>query len=262
MTVTDPAAKKWQEEMSAFWNTLTASPGIQPLSTAGDVNFREHPVWFGVVAGLLADAPEGRPLRVADMGTGTGVIAEILARLGCHVIGVDIADARVEQARERLAAFPNAEARVGDVTAPPIEAGEVDVVVSRNLVWLLQDPAATLATWGSLTGPGGLVAAIDGTNRTTRHRFGRLQQAVGLQKSRDGVLPGSPVTRERGTPLSDVADAESAAYWWSKAGLTDVTPIDLSWVTAARQNTWPLYRRLLRRDAYFAVTGKVPAAEA
>jgi SAM-dependent methyltransferase len=115
--------------------------------------FREHPVWLGVLP-LLLGQPD-RPLRVADLGCGTGIMAAHAARLGHRVIAIDFAETRAAVARARLSPFPQAELRIGDAAAPPLAQGEVDVIISRNLLWLLPDPLAAVAAWRALVAPGG-----------------------------------------------------------------------------------------------------------
>jgi release factor glutamine methyltransferase len=64
-----------------------------------------------LVEAALARMPPERPLRVAELGTGSGAIALALARERprAHVVGTDISDAALAVARqnERLHAIPN-----------------------------------------------------------------------------------------------------------------------------------------------------------
>lgn len=246
-----------QENIRRYWEAQDATLGRGlELSDRRTTDFREHPVWFGVVAGLLNGSVAGRPIRrVADFGSGLGNVSELLARLGYDVIAVDFSESRSAQARERLQRYPNAEVRVGDVTAPPIEPGEVDAIVSRNLIWLLTDPVAAVSTWAGLVAPGGRVAAIESTHRVDRHRGERAQRALGLLPPTGNASGPTPVTRASATPLSAIADLSTPAQVWSDAGLGDVTTSDLGWVTSARTHDWPIWKRMLRRDSYFAVSG-------
>lgn len=248
------------EEIRRYWDGRKEPDGILPLARANSsAGFQEHPVWMSVVMGLLDAPAPGREIRrVADLGCGTGMVAEMLARLGHDVIAVDFAPSRAEQAAARLRRFPNVEVRVGDATAPPVEVGEVDAVLSRNLIWLLEDHAGAVRNWLDVVGPGGRVAAIDATRRTSRHRFPTAQRVLGLQKVTTGVAPDSPVSRERPTAFADVPSAEEAARLWREAGATGATGVDLSWVSAARSAAWSPLRRALRRDTYFAVVADRP----
>lgn len=250
---TDPTRT---DDIREFWNQRKEPDGILPLSRANSsIGFQEHPIWLGVVLGLLTPTPGGRPIRrVADLGCGTGMVAEMAARLGHEVIAIDFAPARAEQARARLARFPSVEVRVGDATNPPLEVGEVDAVISRNLIWLLTDPADAVQAWLGVVGAGGRIAAIDSTHRISRHRFAAVQKALRLQKFPDGVAPGSPVSARQPTPFADLKSAEDGARLWRSAGAAGTNAIDLSWVSAARMGAWSTRERVLRRDRYFALT--------
>ena len=51
--------------------------------------------------------------RLLDVATGTGAVAELAATTGAEVVGVDIAPALIDQAKERAAAIDLGKARVG-----------------------------------------------------------------------------------------------------------------------------------------------------
>jgi 2-polyprenyl-3-methyl-5-hydroxy-6-metoxy-1,4-benzoquinol methylase len=55
---------------------------------------------------IFADIP--KESRILDMPCGTGRFAEVLLEMGYHVTGVDISEAMLEVAREKLAPFGNA----------------------------------------------------------------------------------------------------------------------------------------------------------
>lgn len=71
--------------------------------------------------------------RVLDLGTGTGLVARELARRGCKVVGVDVAEGQIEQAR-RLAADEGLDAtfhvRPAEDTGQP--TGAFDVITSSQ----------------------------------------------------------------------------------------------------------------------------------
>jgi SAM-dependent methyltransferase len=69
--------------------------------------------------------------RVVDLGTGTGALARGLARLGCHVTGVDIADALLGEARRRdSSAGVGIAYRVAPAESTGLPAGCWDVVAA------------------------------------------------------------------------------------------------------------------------------------
>ena len=89
---------------------------------------------------LLAPKPGERFL---DVGTGSGGVALRAARAGASVVGVDVAEAALEQARRSAADESlDAEFVVADAQALPFEDASFDVVGSAFGVNFARDHAA------------------------------------------------------------------------------------------------------------------------
>lgn len=115
--------------------------------------------WLATLKSLLGD----RPLDVLDVGTGTGFVAVLAARLGHRVTGVDLTPAMLERARLRADdAAVDVDWHVGDAMHLPFEDDRFDVVVSRHVLWTMPDPAQAFAEWWRVARPGGMVAWFDG----------------------------------------------------------------------------------------------------
>lgn len=227
----------------------------------GSAGFREHPVWFGALPALLEQPAGGRSIRrIADMGSGTGIIAEYLARLGYEVIAVEFAESRARLAEQRLAPYPLASVRLGDVADPPIAPGEIDAVVSRNLFWLLPEPLAVLERWAELAGKNGRIAAIDSTRRLDhRRRRTGLTALPDLQLSQKGADDHSAQTLQGAeAPLANISEPEESAGYWRQAGLINVSTQDLSWITAVKQHYEDPVSRQLSVSRYYSVIGDCP----
>src|SRR5581483_9773375 len=71
--------------------------------------------------------------RVLDVATGPGYIAEAFARMAAEVVGVDLTEAMLRIARERVQSrgLKNVSFRLGDAKSLPYGEGEFDVVVTR-----------------------------------------------------------------------------------------------------------------------------------
>jgi ubiquinone/menaquinone biosynthesis C-methylase UbiE len=104
-----------------------------------------------------------RGLRVLDLGTGTGALAQELATAGCDVIAVDHSPRMLAAAREKLdaAGLTNVELREGDATALPLLGGEVDAAFAHMVLQYLASPAEALAELARVAKPGGTVVVID-----------------------------------------------------------------------------------------------------
>jgi SAM-dependent methyltransferase len=70
--------------------------------------------------------------RLLDVACGSGFAAQLAARRGASVTGVDAADALIAIARSRT---PDADFRVGDMFSLPFADNSFDVVTSFNGIW-------------------------------------------------------------------------------------------------------------------------------
>ncbi len=141
-------------------------------------------------------------LRVADVGTGTGVLALELARLGLTVIGVDNAERMIEAARQKLeeeADLPgSAEFRQSDAEALPLSDGEVDAAFAHMLLHSVERPEVVVGEMARVVAPGGLVVAVD----FVHHEQEWMRRELGV------VWLGF--------------DPDAIAGWLGQAGLTDI----------------------------------------
>jgi SAM-dependent methyltransferase len=131
---------------------------------------------------------------VLDLGCGTGSLSLLAAEQGHRVTGVDLAEAMVALAREKLAGH-DAVFLVGDAAAPPVGDRRFDAVLVRHVLWTLPDPARALRHWWSRLRPGGRLVLVEGV-------WGTVSR-VGIPA---GTLTGllAPLTRHvRVEPLSD-----------------------------------------------------------
>src|SRR5918992_4858638 len=70
---------------------------------------------------------------VADVGTGTGFLAEAALDRGARVIGIDMSEGMLTQARTRFRGR-EFDARAGEVDALPLANDEVDAVLANMVL--------------------------------------------------------------------------------------------------------------------------------
>src|SRR5262249_26329993 len=88
------------------------------------------------------------PLEIADLGSGEGLLSELLARRAKRVIAVDNSEKMVlfgaEKAKKN--GLKNLEFRLGDLESPPIAPASVDLVILSQALHHAVTPATAIAS--------------------------------------------------------------------------------------------------------------------
>lgn len=106
--------------------------------------------------------PSAKPLRILDIGTGTGFFALLLAAQGHRVTGIDLTPEMIAEARRTADALHiAAEYLVMDAEEPDFPSGSFDAVVTRNLTWSLPHLGQAYSRWHNLLKPGGILVNFD-----------------------------------------------------------------------------------------------------
>jgi SAM-dependent methyltransferase len=153
---------------------------------------------------LLSSALPPAPASVADLGSGTGSVAVLLAEEGYDVHGVDLSGAMVAAARTKATGV-TAHFQQGDAANPPWEPSTFDVVFARHVLWALPSPEAVVGRWVRLLRPGGRLVLVEGRWHTgaglSATRCAELVAAhrndVTVEPLDDPRLWGHPITDER-----------------------------------------------------------------
>jgi NADPH:quinone reductase-like Zn-dependent oxidoreductase/SAM-dependent methyltransferase len=123
------------------------------------------------VLGLQGRMASGRPIRIIEVGGGTGgttgVVLPALAQVPCEYMFTDVSLAFTARAASRFSAYPFLRAQALDIEADPIgqgfTAGHFDVVIAANVVHATADLRRTLEHCRRLLAPGGLLILVEMT---------------------------------------------------------------------------------------------------
>jgi demethylmenaquinone methyltransferase / 2-methoxy-6-polyprenyl-1,4-benzoquinol methylase len=140
------------EELPAHYDELGAA-----------LSFFQDPRWRRAMVETVRARPDE---RVLDVATGTGLVARALvARYGCHVVGLDQSAPMLARAHTELAADPAPAERIelveGEAEALPFADAEFDHLTFTYLLRYVDDPAATLAELARVVRPGGRLACLE-----------------------------------------------------------------------------------------------------
>jgi ubiquinone/menaquinone biosynthesis C-methylase UbiE len=130
--------------------------------------------WQGFGHMLLRIMP---PLVVADLGSGEGLLSELLARRCKRVIAVDNSEKIVAfgAAKAKKNGLKNLEFRLGDLQNPPIEPGSVDIVILSQALHHAENPATALASAYKLLRAPGQILILD----LLKHSFDKAHESYG-----------------------------------------------------------------------------------
>jgi ArsR family transcriptional regulator len=117
------------------------------------------------------------PLVIADLGSGEGLLSELLARRAKAVIAVDNSERMVAfgAAKARKNKIKNLEFRLGDLENPPIEPASVDLVILSQSLHHAAHPNLSILSSHKILGPGGQIMILD----LLRHNFDQARELYG-----------------------------------------------------------------------------------
>jgi SAM-dependent methyltransferase len=150
--------------------------------------------------------------RLLDAGCGSGLFAELAARSGADVTGLDAAAGLVEYARHRR---PTADYVVGDLERLPFGDGAFEVVTAFNSVLYAADPRRALAEIARVTAPSGRAVVTVG---------------AGPEQGESAALinPLAPHDEVPDRSTLDLADADAARGALLAAGFATVATTDVA----------------------------------
>lgn len=117
------------------------------------------------------------PITVADLGSGEGLLSELLARRCKKVIAVDNSEKMVTFGANKAKknGLKNLEFRQGDLQNPPIDPASVDLVILSQALHHADDPGKAVASAVKILRPGGQILILD----LLQHQFEKATELYG-----------------------------------------------------------------------------------
>jgi SAM-dependent methyltransferase len=149
--------KKRQDKMRAFFDSVAGRLGKDYVPGKS---------WKGLAEALLRLLP---PMVIADLGTGEGAFALLLAERAKKVIAVDSSQKMIEVGREQALrhGVKNIDFRLGDMEELPIRDARVDLVFFSQSLHHALHPERAVAEASRILRPGGRIVILD----LAKHRF-------------------------------------------------------------------------------------------
>ncbi len=116
-------------------------------------------------------------LEIADLGSGEGLLSELLARRAKKVVAVDNSEKIVAfgAKKARKMGLKNLEFRLGDIETPPVKPESVDLVVLSQALHHAAKPEKAIAAAYRLLRRGGQLMILD----LLRHNFEQARELYG-----------------------------------------------------------------------------------
>lgn len=150
--------KELGEKIVSYWgNRAEGYSEYNREELAGDK-------WQDWIAEIKKQLPkkEKSEIRILDIGTGPGFFAILLAQEGYQVTAIDCTAEMLAEAQA------NAGALAAQITWKLMDAQKLefadesfDLVLSRNLTWVLEEPETAYAEWYRVLKPEGIMLNFD-----------------------------------------------------------------------------------------------------
>jgi ubiquinone/menaquinone biosynthesis C-methylase UbiE len=192
--------------VSRYWSGRAAEFDRGP--SHGVLNEVQHQAWLA----LLQEVGGPPPLKVLDVGCGTGFLALCMAELGHTAVGIDLSEEMLAEARRKVEGIGLAVTfQLGDAEAPPPDGAPYDVILERHVIWTLPQPREAVRAWQALLKPGGLLILIEGIfEMSDRTVYPQIEAQLPLYGGRPGeelatLLASEGFVQTAVRPLMDAA---------------------------------------------------------
>lgn len=148
---------KYLEDIKDYWTLRAEGYSRSILDELEKGDAQKH---LKIIKRYIGDE---KPLDVLDIGTGPGCFPILMGIEGHNVTGVDYTEAMLEMARSNSKIFDvNGTFMRMDAQNLNFPDGSFDLILSRNLIWDLENPKKAYQEWLRVLRPGGRMIIFDG----------------------------------------------------------------------------------------------------
>ena len=182
---------------------------------------------------LLEAVHAGQDVRLLDVATGPGFVADAAASQGCQVIGVDFSSEMIELAKPLMEKHEYLTFLQGDAQELPMATGVFDAVVVAFGLLHLPSPMRCLAEVHRVLKPGGRMAFTVWQTPAEGTGFKTVVDAIATHGDPNVPLPGGDDV----LPFFHFADAAASADALAEAGFARASVDSRSLPLVARLET-------------------------
>lgn len=191
--------------------------------------------WFGRYSDATLDAAERlvvqyarQPKALLDVACGTGLLVERLRPSfpQMRIVGVDISEDMLEQARRKFADDTRTEWHIAKAESLPFDDGTFDILTCTHAFHLFKNQDSALTEFRRVVRPGGLVVLLDWDRKyLTMKLMAVLYRLFGTHERQIHDFHG--LRRCLGDAGLEIAHAESfkATPFWGMAALAAREPV-------------------------------------
>lgn len=178
----------------------------------------------------LKNVKNKKEINVLDIGTGPGFFSILLAERGYNVSAVDYTEEMLVKAKDNAGIFKDEiDFRRMDAQNLNFDNNQFDLIVTRNLTWVLEDPEKAYKEWFRVLKPGGKLLNFDAnwychlSDETKKREFALTRENLTREGIYDYFVDGEGIDNDW---MDDIARQMPLTYivrpTWDICKLKDI----------------------------------------
>lgn len=234
-----------KEKIRAYWSERSKT--FDRAFGHGIFSDHEFRAWQEPIRTTLGS----QPLKVLELGCGTGEITKLIHDLGHDVTALDFSEAMLNVARTKHAGKQRLRFLLADAEDTMEADHTYDAIVCRHLVWTLLEPAKTFREWRRILRPGGKLIVYDGdwakpsrTGRLAVWAVSLIDRLAGPDPYYDGSLSSRHAEIMHALPFAVGLRFDTLAKILVASGFTDIEQHSHAPIARAQRRTADFRNRL------------------